>query len=290
MTHKGLKKLRPKICPRTVFRQVLKGEQRQKCENINLLRSVYIYSYSSFPAIIRTSSQDPSMLILTRQLSSTTKIVSIFYGITSYLRRIIFSSRKRSNVKMDFEHSTQARSWMFDEESLWECKNEASVVQSVSDARLTKLKARNVACGFMEKAAKKSCSAVKQGTTCIPRCQRASTPAEKMPLRDQDTLIHFHAHQIQRLIGPNAIFPELQRSASVLSTAIMLFRRFYLSNSVIDFHPRNIAAASALLAVKVDCERRLEVRKSKNLFLYWLFGWLAVMLLAIAVEDIPIYS
>jgi hypothetical protein len=39
----------------------------------------------------------------------------------------------------------------------------------------------------------------------------------------------------------------------------MIFRRFYLSNSVIDFHPRNVAAASALLAVKVDCENKLEV-------------------------------
>jgi hypothetical protein len=76
---------------------------------------------------------------------------------------------------------------------------------------------------------------------------------------DQDVLVHFHAHQIQRLLGPNAIFPQLQRSASVLSTAIMLFRRFYLSNSVIDFHPRNMAVASALLAVKVDCENKLEV-------------------------------
>ena len=45
----------------------------------------------------------------------------------------------------------------------------------------------------------------------------------------------------------------------MLSTAIMLFRRFYLSNSVIDFHPRNIAAASALLSAKVDCERNVDV-------------------------------
>ena len=80
-----------------------------------------------------------------------------------------------------------------------------------------------------------------------------------MSANDQDILIHFHAHQIQRLIGPNAIFPQLRRGTAVLSTAIMLFRRFYLSNSALDFHPRNIAAASALLAVKADCEGRLPV-------------------------------
>jgi cyclin H len=85
-------------------------------------------------------------------------------------------------------------------------------------------------------------------------------------VQEQETLVHFHAHQIQRLVGPNAIIGQLQRSASVLSTAIVLFRRFYLSNSIIDFHPRDIAAASALLAAKVDHQRMLDVSPQK---IFW---------------------
>jgi cyclin H len=153
---------------------------------------------------------------------------------------------------MDFGRSTQATCWMFDKESLMECKEDASMVESVVDAPPSKPKVRKFACGFQEKASKTS-----QEEGCSSQCPDRM-PA-KMACCDQEILVHFHAHQIQRLVGPNAIFPELRRSASVLSTAIMIFRRFYLSNSVIDFHPRNIATASALLAVKVDCERRLEV-------------------------------
>jgi hypothetical protein len=149
--------------------------------------------------------------------------------------------------KMDFETSTQARYWMFDESTLRECHEKAAVVQSIGTS--TTQGVRKCACGYHDRSRKaEKCSSSKESKTL-----------RMMPL-DQETLVHFHAHQIQRLIGPNAIFPQLQRSASVLSTAIMIFRRFYLSNSVIDFHPRALAAASALLAAKVDCEPYLEVR------------------------------
>lgn len=153
---------------------------------------------------------------------------------------------------MDYETSSQARFWMFDELSLSECRTKAAVVQPS-----TKKRARSFACGYQNRINK--------------RCSEENS-RRMMPL-DQETLVHFHAHQIQRLVGPNAIFPELQRSSSVLSTAIMLFRRFYLSNSVIDFHPRAMAAASALLAVKVDCERFLEVRLSLTIHQF-LFGFI----------------
>ena len=136
---------------------------------------------------------------------------------------------------------------MFNEESLSDCKDMAASLRS-------DVGARNFACGFHQEQER----AGKRKRQESHSSDHGSTPLCLSP-SDQDTLIHFHAHQIQRLIGPNAVFPSLRRSASVLSTAIMLFRRFFLSNSVLDFHPRDIAAASALLAVKVDCERKLEV-------------------------------
>ena len=162
---------------------------------------------------------------------------------------------------MDFETSTQAKSWMFDNESLIYCKNEAAVIQSIDcGSKSGKRRVRNYACGFGKLSPGSKARNGLESLPCSP-CISCAVPT-RMASIDQETLVHFHAHQIQRLVGPNPIFPELRRSASVLSSAIMLFRRFYLSNSVIDYHPRNIAAASALLAVKVECEKRLEVRKN----------------------------
>jgi hypothetical protein len=159
---------------------------------------------------------------------------------------------------------------MFDGESLLRCRQQAVVAQATGKSGCVKPRVRKFASGFQqrddisEKADSKSILTPQinksNNLEFQPALHDLSTP--QLSSTDQEILVHFHAHQIQRLIGPNAIFLELKRSASALSTAIMVFRRFYLSNSVIDFHPRNIAVASALLAVKVPGvdECRLEVR------------------------------
>ncbi len=163
-----------------------------------------------------------------------------------------------NKIAMDFDQSTQATCWMFDRESLLQCKRKAVVVRSIGHkGQPSKIPVSKHACGFQQR---KHNADLDTALSPLHLSVAAPDACVTMATVDQDILIHFHSHQIQRLIGPNAIFPELRRSASVLSTAIMLFRRFYLSNSVIDFHPRDIAAASALLAVKVDCERNIEVR------------------------------
>mmetsp|Transcript_27679 Transcript_27679/g.60953 ORF Transcript_27679/g.60953 Transcript_27679/m.60953 type:complete len:511 (+) Transcript_27679:96-1628(+) len=156
--------------------------------------------------------------------------------------------------EVDFEMSSQAKFWMFDEAALLECREKAcNNISSQSRAARGKPRVRKFACGYNGRKATKSTA-----TTHNEKPPKFDLPTTMTP-EDQETLIHFHAHQIQKLIGPNAIFPLLQTRGSVLSTAIMLFRKFYLSNSVIDFHPRNIAAASALLAVKTDCEPNLPI-------------------------------
>ncbi|KAG7363157.1 cyclin-like protein [Nitzschia inconspicua] len=160
--------------------------------------------------------------------------------------------------ELDFDNSTQAKYWMFDEQSLQECQEEACKSVGSSKKNGTPL-VRKAASGYHNK---NSCSTKGKQNNGVGTAttSKFSTPVPtSLRPQDQEMLVHFHAHQIQRLIGPNATFPALRRSSSVLSTAIMLFRRFYLSNSVIDFHPRNIAAASALLACKADCEQRLPI-------------------------------
>ena len=158
---------------------------------------------------------------------------------------------------VDFEMSSHAKCWMFDEASLLKCRRQAcNSISPESTARGTKPRVRKFACGYHGRETSSTTTAKSNNNPPSIYSSSTISPA------DQETLVHFHAHQIQKLIGPNAIFPSLKRGASVLSTAIMLFRKFYLSNSVIDFHPRSIAAASALLAVKADCERNLTVSQA----------------------------
>jgi hypothetical protein len=159
--------------------------------------------------------------------------------------------------ELDFDMSSQSKCWMYDEASLNECREQAcdnnnTQQHSTRGTGRGSPRVRKFACGYYNR--KKSAS-----TTTTTTTTTISGPSCTISQHDQEILVHFHAHQIQKLIGPNAVFPLLKRGSSVLSTAIMLFRKFYLSNSVIEFHPRNIAAASALLAVKTDCERNIPV-------------------------------
>ena len=149
---------------------------------------------------------------------------------------------------MQFEASTQAKSWMFSSESLLACKRKALSSKSNYATKQTTYvtgQVRKFASGFHKRG----------------DCQiYANSKSFDLSLHDQELMIQFHAHQIQFLVGPNAILYDLRTSERVLSTAIMFFRRFYLSNSVIDISPRQIAAACSFFAAKVE-EEKVEVRK-----------------------------
>lgn len=202
--------------------------------------------------------------------------------LDSHSQSILLFHKLYSN--MEFEKSSQAKYFMFDDhEALMACKQDASEIRSLRrkperdnhhTAQSTKLAPQSFACGYQrnwdEQRVGRSSIAL-HVQTIENSCVR-STPLPSMATSDQEILIHFHAHQLQRLIGPNAVFPELRRSASTLSTAIMLFRRFYLSNSIIDFPGRPMAAAAALLATKADCDSSLSVSP-----LHLSAGWLFVV-------------
>lgn len=152
----------------------------------------------------------------------------------------------------DFERSTQARSWTFDEESLEACRRQAaersaSAMVGVTSWQLGLPRPRKFASGFHGR--------YKELLASEPH---SDTPTYNLSSTEQELLVRFHAHQIQSLVGPEAILPGLQTNESVTLTAISLFRRFYLSNSVSEIHPRHIAVASAFLASKVE-EDRVEV-------------------------------
>ena len=154
---------------------------------------------------------------------------------------------------MQFEGSTQARSWIFDEQSLRKCRKQATVganACSTGGKRKEPL-ARKFASGFHRRG--------KAGSDATEECRSQNDKPTSFGVIDQETYIRFHAQQIQTLVGPTALLPELRRSALVLSTAVMLFRRFYLSNSAIEISARKIATACAFFAGKLE-EERIEVR------------------------------
>jgi cyclin H len=66
------------------------------------------------------------------------------------------------------------------------------------------------------------------------------------------TLIHFYGSKISALIGRNAEIDRLRRDNKVVATAAVLYRRFFLSNSVLLHDPKVIMVAAAFLACKVE--------------------------------------
>ena len=187
------------------------------------------------------------------------------------------ASTSTSSVIDYFSQSTQSMYWIFDdEETLMSCRQEALNESAATNTTTTSSqppssslprhkRARKFASGYqrrwnMQQQQKQEGQSSKTSSSSPPSSPSLITPS------DQETIVHFHAHQLQQLVGPNAMFEQLRRSSQVLSTAIVLLRRFYLSNSVVDFHPRHIAAAAALLAVKADCEPNLPVSSMLCLF------------------------
>lgn len=147
---------------------------------------------------------------------------------------------------MDFDRSTQARSWLFDEASLAACREQAAAEGSATCTTTEKPRVRKFASGFHARFCDSDGS---------PKDIPVSSRFPNLLPSDKETLVRFHAHQIQALVGPTALLSELCTTETVLSTAIILFRRFYLSNSILDINPRKMAASCAFFAAKLEEER-----------------------------------
>ncbi len=78
---------------------------------------------------------------------------------------------------------------------------------------------------------------------------------EELPFltcQEETELVSFYATKLFSLIGPNAMSLPLRRDIKVASTAALLLRRFYLSNSVMIYDPKIFMVACAFLATKVE--------------------------------------
>lgn len=144
-------------------------------------------------------------------------------------------------MNRDFTQSTQAKSWIFTNRSLAYCRAEA--------ANTSRRRVRSFAAGFTSR----------YDPNCLCNHEAAS---HQISESDQSRLVQFHAHQLATtLTGPTAVLDELRCSRVVSATAVSLFRRFYLSNSVLRYEPRVMAAACGVLASKLEDEP-IEVRRA----------------------------
>jgi hypothetical protein len=151
---------------------------------------------------------------------------------------------------MDFENSSQARSWLFDNVTLMQCRQKALTERPKGSSSLDRV--RRFASGYHRRHADTA-------ENFDPPHTNRRVSSESLTAEEQEMLVRFHAKQITQLIGPMAVLNGLVRNSTILATAIMLFRRFYVSNSVLDYEPRRVAVAAAYLASKVE-EQRVEVR------------------------------
>eukprot|EP00978_Attheya_sp_CCMP212_P014965 scaffold38423_cov51-Attheya_sp.AAC.6 len=174
-------------------------------------------------------------------------------------------------MDFQFDTSTHARSWLFSEESLKKCRETAASGRSAQQlpvgGSFNRVRVRNFASGYHSRfrdgvSGPLSASVPYQDMsvdtpsheTSRARSNEVDQPINQTPalsVQDEERIVRFHAHLISFLVGPKALFVELKRDSMFVATAILLFRRFYLSNSVIDFDPRKIAAASVFLAGKI---------------------------------------
>jgi cyclin H len=70
--------------------------------------------------------------------------------------------------------------------------------------------------------------------------------------QQETILIDFYGSKISSMIGPNAEIKRLRRESKVVATAAMIYRRFYLSNSVLLYDPKIIMVAATFLACKIE--------------------------------------
>lgn len=77
-------------------------------------------------------------------------------------------------------------------------------------------------------------------------------PSPPLTPQEELLLLQFYSGKIPDLIGPAAMLSRLRRDVKVTATASALFRRFFLSNSVMLHDPKAIMVASAFLGSKVE--------------------------------------
>ena len=158
---------------------------------------------------------------------------------------------------VDYKDSSQLNLWMFKPEQLEECRERANREARIflatppsddADAADSDTKPTPPVHSF---AAGYASQPQDMETDVTIPSENAKGHAFVTP-QEQSLLIAFYASKLPSLIGPLAQVPRLRRDAKVTATAALLFRRFFLSNSVMLFDPKAIMVAAAFLGSKAE--------------------------------------
>ncbi|KAI9258915.1 cyclin-like protein [Phascolomyces articulosus] len=133
-----------------------------------------------------------------------------------------------------YEESSQYRHWRFSPSQLWDTRNTSH------EAAVERVR-RN----FQE-----------------DQEESKSTEANELKylsIEDTLTLCRYYEETLQSICG-HLKFPEV-----VMATAVIYMKRFFLYNTVMDYHPRDIALTCLFLATKSESERIPIEQFGKNL-------------------------
>ena len=160
---------------------------------------------------------------------------------------------------MDYENSTHVKSWTFTPQQLEQLRARANQEalkfiekeeqQSSSDAA-TGAQGNSESLVIAKSFAKDYKNTNNDDTPM--ELEEPATDSSILTPEEESTLIDFYSSKLLTLIGPSATHPKLKRDIKVASTASLLLKRFYLSNSITLFDPKTIMVASAFLASKVE--------------------------------------
>jgi hypothetical protein len=161
---------------------------------------------------------------------------------------------------MDYENSTHVKSWTFTPQQLKQLRaraNQESLQfietqeqQSSSDAATGGAQGNSESLVIAKSFAKDYKNTNNDATPM--EVETPATDSSILTPEEETTLIDFYSSKLLTLIGPSATHPKLKRDIKVASTASLLLKRFYLSNSITLFDPKTIMVASAFLASKVE--------------------------------------
>lgn len=152
----------------------------------------------------------------------------------------------------DYELSSHISSWMFTPQDLEVLRVQANLEACTYLQGLERLEDKEEALASLEPPQPKCFAKCHQSSKRECPAGDESTTSSYLTSTEEQSLVKFYSSKIFSLVGQNAPHFKLKRDVKVASTAALLFRRFYLSNSVMVFDPKAIMVACAFLATKVE--------------------------------------
>lgn len=176
--------------------------------------------------------------------------------------------KKARHREMDFENSTQVKCWIFTPEELHTLRQKASqdAVKYLKELK----EQRKVEKEQAEKSGNEDATGKPVDVTLpkpIAKCfakkrmdgsflEDINNVSEETEViitpEEEQALMNFYCSNLPQLVGPKAKIPRLRRDIKIASTASVLMRRFFLSNSILLFNPIAIMIASAFIASKIE--------------------------------------